>query len=482
MRRGPPLVRMMRNLRFRPRVARVFRWVLRPAYVATLFVAVAVGCQGHSAATVVDPLPLPSAWATESVAVTSQPDTWCNDYGTPPLQALISLVQAQNYDIQIGVARLDEARGILAQRRGARMPSVSVQASGEAEWAGGARDDELSLTAPVAYEVDLWGRVRAAAEAQRWETVATQLDVEALRLSVSAEAAHAYFALVQASAEVTMLQEQRSSAETFMELTRLRQMQGMASALDLVQQRQQLDELDEAIVLAELRGTLAHGSLATLAGQTRQSLSITVSDILPDLPPLGQTPLPAVVLDRRPDVRAARARASAADARVTSVLAERLPRLQLSAELGVQAMNLSTLFDHLFGVLLASVSQNVWDGGQRRGRQAAAEAVKERTLLEYARVLLRAIAEVEDALARGQALEAAQAAQRRQLSAAREALAMAEVQYRAGVQDYLRVLTARQSLRRLELGDLEGRRAIVAQRIQLCRAIGGGRPMAEEGP
>lgn len=141
------------------------------------------------------------------------------------------------------------------------------------------------------------------------------------------------------------------------------------------------------------------------------------------------------------------------------------------------ASNVGELFDFLFITSVATLTQSIWSGGQHRGRIDEEYAITEQALLNYSSTLLDAIHEVEDTLVRGQALAEILDIQRSQLDAAEEALDLAREQYRAGMLDYLRVLTALQSVQELEIATLESRQQLLSQRIQLCRVTGGPWPM-----
>ena len=432
------------------------------------------GC--GSAAPVEDVEPtfeLPADWHHSTAGVEDFDPGWCADFGEPSLEALIENVLEQNLDLRIAESRIQQARALLRQSRASRHPRVGIGAHTEGELGPDGWEQEYEISAPVSYEVDLWGRIRSQISAAEFDLEAAELDLRTFELALASETAENYFELARVRSELRLLDNQLENAETFLELTHIRHRQGMANAIDVVQQQQQIEELREARLRAELDETLVLSAIAALLGQPQGDLEVASADELPEVLPVVADFLPADLLTRRPDVRGAHLRVTAADQRIEAALAERLPRLQLSASLALQAMNIQQLFEFLFVTVAGSLTQPLWEGGRIQGRIEEEEAIKERQLLEYSATLLEAIREVEDSLARGQALHEISKTQRLQLESAREALSLAREQYRAGILDYLRVLTALQSVQSLELAELDSKRILLSQRIQLCRASGG---------
>ncbi len=416
---------------------------------------------------------LPSDWHEDELTGETFDEGWCADFGDTALGELIDTVLEQNLDIHIAATRVAQARAVLRQHRAGRHPQLGLEALTEGERGRDGWEQEYELSARASYEVDLWGRVRSAISAAETDALAIEADLVALKMALAAETAELYFELARSRSEARVIQEQIAAAETFLELTKVRHSQGMASAIDIVQQEQQIEELHEVQRGAELDETLTLNALAILAGRPPGSIEVPAAQRLPEqLPPIADF-LPAQLLERRPDVMAARFRVAAADDRVDAALAERLPQLHLSASLSTQAMNIGELFDFLFVGVAGSIFQSLWDGGRRQGEIDEQVAIKERQLFEFSSVLLDAIREVEDTLARGQALYEMLLYQRRQLDSAEEALELARVQYRAGILDYLRVLTALQSVQQLQRAELESSRLLLSQRVQLCRVAGG---------
>lgn len=447
--------------------------VVRTIFLISLL-ACSVGCATtREASDVSADFALPQGWHKQQEGLADEDPGWCTHFGDPVLKGLVDQVLESNLDLRIAITRVDEARALLKQRRAGRHPQLGLAADASTSNSPAGWSQRYALSAPVSYEVDLWGRVASQAAAAEIDLEAASLDLAALQLALTAQTAETFFELAKVRSELQLLDDQIEGAETFLELTDVRQRQGMANAIDIVQQRQQIDQLKEARHQAALDETLTLGAIAALLGKPRQELNLPEELNMPELPAMQTQILPADLLQKRPDVSAARLRVVAADHRVDAALKERLPRLQLSASLAVQATSVQKLFEFLFVSAAAGLSQSVWEGGAMEARIDQEKAVFERQGLQFSSVLLGAIREVENTLASGRALQEILDAQRRQLESAREALELASDQYRAGILDYLRVLTALQSVQDLELTELDSRRNLLSQRVQLCRATGG---------
>ncbi len=407
-------------------------------------------------------------------------EQWCNDFGDPYLATLIDDVYEHNLDLRIARARIDEARALRRQSRSQRLPSLDAEAEVDGEFSTQSRNVDFEIGVPASYEVDLWGRLRAEDSAALRELQAASADVAALKMSLAAETAELYYEVGRLRTEIQLLDDQIEVAQTFQELTELRQAQGMAGAIDIVQQEQQIEELHEQRRRALLNKSLTLNAISTLLGHPPGLTRMPQAQDLPEHPPPIADALPAELLERRPDVHAARLRVVAAHDRFDAALRDRLPRLQLSAGPALMASNITELFDFLFVTTVGTLTQSIWSGGHRRARVDEEYAVTEQALLHYSSTLLDAIREVEDTLVRGQALSEILDIQRSQLDAAEEALDLAREQYRAGMLDYLRVLTALQSVQQLEIATLESRQQLLSQRIQLCRVTGGPWPLDDD--
>lgn len=254
---------------------------------------------------------------------------------------------------------------------------------------------------------------------------------------------------------------------------------GQVNASDVYRQRQLLAQTEgEEVQAGTQLGILDH-QLAILVGRAPGTATLPANSDLPLLAPLPATGLPADLLRRRPDLQASLLRLKAADARAAAAIADRYPRLDLSAALTTPGAS-GGVFDNWLGKIVAQLSLPLIDGGKRRAEVTRTQAAVEESLNDYAQVLLEALGEVESALI-------AESGQRKYLATIDaqlkylDAVATQERQrYFQGDADYLSVLDALRSRQALERQQLKARRELISERIALVSSLAGGWSMTSE--
>ncbi len=432
--------------------------------------------------------------------VDGQPlERWCTDFGSPELEGLVEASFERNLDLRQAFARLKQARAVADQQQAQLWPWLSADAGvtqqrtdigsqfGEDIPTGepGAEppepdffsiDDSFTTyraSMAASYEVDVWGKIRNRWRAAELDAAAVRAQAESLAITLTSQIAESWLEMVYQREQLDLLEDQLQTSEKFYELTLLRLSRGNATALDVTQQKQNLEQLRGQLALAKGAEAVARNQLAVLVGTAPQADLGLEHDALPDIAPVPDPGVPADLLERRPDLRAAHLQLRAADRRLAAAVAERLPSLQLSANLSLQATEIAELFEQLLYSLSASLSQPIFQGGRITAQIEQAEGVAEEALYSYAQTLLTALREVQDALIQEGQQEEFVESLRRQVDEAETALELARDRYRAGAVDYLRVLTAIRSLQETQQRFLDARRQRLSNRVQLCRALGG---------
>jgi len=409
------------------------------------------------------------------------PDRWWEAFGDDKLAELIGRALADNFSLRQAWARLEAAIALARIEGAARWPQVNVDVGAGRDSRvvklGGAttrvRTDTRSVTPAASYEIDLWGKLRFGTAAARLEARAGRHDLDAAAMTLAANVADVYFAIIEQRARINLIEQQSNVNQTYLDLTKLRFGQGQASALDVYQQRRQAASVSAELPLVRSRLEVLEHQLAVLLGQTPDTDLGIDRAVLPNLPTAPHAGIPAELLRRRPDVRAAELRAVAADHRIAAAIADRFPSLRLSASLPFQAATFSDVFAEFVWSIGAGLGAPILDGGRRRAEVSRTRAVLAERVNNYGAVLLTALREVEDALVQ----------ERRQLSylervdeqvqIARETLREARARYVNGLGDYLPVLTSLEALQQLELLQLREKKRLLEHRIQLYRALGG---------
>lgn len=334
--------------------------------------------------------------------------------------------------------------------------------------------DSYGLGLTAGYEVDLWGGIRAGEAAAIASLEATREEAHAIMHTIAGQVALTWLDLLETAQVLAVIRGQLETNKTNLGLIELRYRNGLATILDVYQQRQAVAETESAIPLQEARYEVLKHTLAVLLGKApRDDLALAEVDFA-DPGPLPAYGIPADLLARRPDVRAAGLRLRTADWQVAVARADRLPRLQLSATLSTDAEALGMLLDNWFAQLAAGVTGPIFDGGRRKAEVDRTRAVVDERLAAYRLTVLESIAEVEDALVLIDRQQAFIGALDVQLEAARNAHREALGRYRKGLTDYLPVLTALRNLQGLERDVVEAAHDLLVYRVQLHLALGGG--------
>ena len=243
---------------------------------------------------------------------------WWLHYDDPTLHALVERSLTANVSVRARYAAIEQAQAIALSAAAQRYPTISATGSvgynRSVGFFGTNNSYQAQAQLPIQWEIDLFARWRGQAEAANVEVEASRLDAEALALATSAQVADAWYGIVEAQARRALLAEQHRINETYLELVRLRFEQGLSSAVDVHQQRQQVALSRSRLELLDGEVELLRQQLSVLLGLPPAELGgLPETSTLPDLGPAPAPGVPASVVWGRPDVRAAQARVRAAD-------------------------------------------------------------------------------------------------------------------------------------------------------------------------
>lgn len=422
---------------------------------------------------------------------------WWEVFNEPELNALETQVAISNQTIKASEAQVREARALTEQARAALFPMVAARASatrsgsrsgaavvnssGQVARIGNNYNVELDAT----WEIDLWGGLRRALEASEASAQASASDLESAKLSAQALLAEDYFLLRVQDAQIRLLNDTVAAYEKSLQLTRNQYAVGVVGRADVAQAETQLNSTQaQAIDAGVQRAQLEH-AIAVLIGKPPATLTIAAGPQPTGFPAIPVA-LPSELLERRPDIAAAERRAAAANAQIGVAEAAFFPALTLSATGGYQSSVLSQLFSlpSRYWSLGPALAQAIFDAGLRRAQTEQAIATYDQDVANYRQTVLTAFQNVEDNLAALRILEQEAAVQDEAVKSARESVAIALNQYRAGTVNYLSVVV----VQAVALSDERTSLTILAQRLTasvgLIKALGGGwnEPPAAAGP
>ena len=413
----------------------------------------------------------------------SIPDRWWTSFSDAKLDAYVAQLLKKNLDLKQGFSRVNQAVALAAKAGAAVYPWVQVETGasyGQTAFYGGAQFGDQTLRSArfpiqlgISYEVDLWGKVASTRKAAKLDVRAGKADLSAMAMSLVGIATDLWFLIRELEAQKGLLLDQIKVNKTYLDLVELRFKNGLASALDVMQQRQQVVTVRAQLPLLEASQKVAQHQLDVLSGQVPGSVRRVVIGSLPTLKPLPKTGAPMDLLKRRPDVRAAVLRVLAADYRVGVAVADKLPALRLGASGGLNGNSISTLFTTWIFNLIGNLVAPLYQGGIKSAEVVRTRAALEERISAYGQVLLKAFQEVEDAIVREKKQWEHIGLLDQQRSAARETLGHAKDRYLRGQATYLAVLTALRSVQSVDRALLTAQRQLISYRINLYRALGG---------
>ena len=384
-------------------------------------------------------------------------------------------------------ARLRAAQAQAVAARGARLPSVALDAEATRQrypehylypppFAGSyVTDGRAALD--FSYDLDFWGKNRALQAAARSGEQAAQADKAAARLALAVAVVQAYIQLDLQYAFLDVTQEQLKQQQAILDLTQQRVAAGLENTARVKQSEGQLALIRAALAFVDGNIELAHNQIADLVGAgPDRGRGLTRPRLVPPDRIALPSVLPADLLGRRPDVASARAQVESASYGVKAAEAQFYPNVDLTAFAGFQSLGLSQLFDasdHIVGGG-AALSLPVFNRAALRGQLLTRQAQVDLSVAQYNQTLLDAVREVADVVTNWRALERETSEQRIALDDAQRSYDLTTERYRAGLDNYLSVLSSEnQVLVAMALkAELQSRRLSFS--VQLVRALGGG--------
>ncbi|MCE4538720.1 efflux transporter outer membrane subunit [Pelomonas sp. P7] len=449
---------------------------LTPLFAALLL----AGCASVGS---VDPARLPqppaaykAVSANEAPALTA---SWWRPFADPVLEDLVARAMAANTSVQSAASRLALARAALGNAGAARLPQVGVSAGAGRSSAPGQPvpqpATQYSAGLNLAYELDLGGRLLHERNAAALDVQAQEQLLADARLLVQANVARGYLALRALDTEREIVRDTVAAYGETQALTEKRARAGDVADLDVARVRAELAANEAEALALDRRRLELETALAVLVGEAPSSFSLAPAPWTTALPtvPAG---LPSELLQRRPDLAAARSRLEAAQARVGVARAAWWPSLSLTAQGGGVSGELSNLLKSgasTWGIGLLGALP-IFDGGRRQAGVDAAKAQMDGEAIAFREQFLLALKDVEDQLGALTLLQAQGEASARAVSAAGQALKLSDTRYRNGLVSQLELLDARRSELANRRSALQVRSAQYQATVGLIRALGGG--------
>lgn len=411
---------------------------------------------------------------------------WWKQFGDPVLDQLIDAALANNLNVKIAAANVEQALAVITQTRSSLFPQIGYSASGQRE-----RVPETGIAAAIpnfsnpqtayqalltaSWEIDLWGRIRRLSEAAQANMLATDEARRGVILTLVASVATGYIALRGLDEQLAIA---KRTLATYAESVRLYQLQfkyGQTSQMTVSQSQSQYETASVQIPQTETQIAQTENALSVLLGRNPGPIPRGKSIYDLALPPIPSG-VPSSLLVRRPDLLQSEQELVAANAQIGAARALYFPTISLTGALGSSSTDLSDLFKGPTRVwnYAGQVIGPIFTFGAVSSQVAQAEAAQKAALINYQLSIQNAFADVDNALVATQNVKTQLAAQERLVVALADYSRLAKLQYDGGYAPYSTVLQAEQSLFPAELTLAATRASVFTSVANVYKAMGGG--------
>jgi len=418
------------------------------------------------------------------------PDAWWTLYRSPALNRLVEQALVANQDLAAALARVETARAMTGVEKAAWFPQLGMQNSMTLERVSGSsfganlppgiplpslERDRHQAFATLNYELDLWGKVRRSVEGAKAREGAAIEQVATQRLVIAAEVARNYFLAASLDSQRQILSETIDLRGEAVKLQQSRFQGGLANEMDVARARTELELARHDLIGVERQRGNAANAIALLCGAAPADFQLASSLSVPGVPRIGPG-LPASLLQRRPDLRAAEQTMREANASIGVATANFYPSFKLIGSGGIESIGAEDFLDwkNKAGSIGPQLTLPIFQGGRLRGNLRASQAKYDESVANYRQAILKALQEVENATVDLNAYTRQRSAVSAALDAAQETSKLARIRYDKGLASYFEVVDADRTVltTRLLRAQIDGQR--LSASVQLIRSIGGG--------
>ncbi|MGC9969760.1 MAG: efflux transporter outer membrane subunit [Bryobacteraceae bacterium] len=417
---------------------------------------------------------------------------WWEIFQDEALRGLIKTAIANNNDLRIAAARVEQARQFARQARSDYFPGVGYEVGasggkneslGAPALSGGKTQGTVAAVLGASWEADVWGRIRRSNEYALARYLGTEQGRRGVLLSLVSGVAQAYLELLELDLRLEIAHRNVNSFQGSLKIFEERLNAGTASRLETARAQAALATTAAAIPELERRIAIQENQIRILLGSAPGPIPRQRTLLEQTLPPEVPAGLPSSLLERRPDVLEAEAAVHAANAQVGIAAAAVFPKIGLTALFGRISSPLADLTAGRMSLwsVAATAAGPIWEGGGIRAQKRQAVAVWEQARIGYEQTVLGAFRDVSNALITREKLEGVRARQVEAVKAYQDAVEVSLKRYAAGKSGYFEVLEVQQQLVPAEnaLAQTELDRRLVI--VQLYQALGGGWNLSNPG-
>lgn len=405
---------------------------------------------------------------------------WWRDFNSEQLNQLIEQAFASSQDLNIATERVLQAEYMLRSVGASRYPNLNLGAGSSAKHSfpnsgSSSTSKSSNLSINASYELDLWQRNAALIKGSQANLTATEFDLAAARLSLTASVAQTYFEVLTLKERLDLAEKNIAIAERLLEIVEIRQENGAATALDVSRQTTAVLSQKMSIIPLKNQFRQSEAALAVLVGVMPQGFNV-------NLQPLNQLTmvpvsagLPSELLKRRPDIAISEQRLIGADANIHVAKTNLWPQISLTSSGGITSSGLFLASSPASSLALAvGLSQTLFDGGRKKSEILTAESKYRVLLQEHAKTILKALQEVEESLGNIQTYQDQERAQLLTLIEAKRSLELAELRYKEGADDLSNVLDSQRTLFQTQEQAVRLQQQRLSATVDLYKVMGGG--------
>lgn len=412
-------------------------------------------------------LPVAAQWDGTPDSQSAPGGQWWREFHSTELDSLITRGLASNYTLKAAVSRIDEARASAQVVGAGQYPALNLGGNFQRQNNYGTTA-KRSVFAEATYEVDFWGKQRAAADSADALANASVFDAHTLRMTLGASIADSYFQVLSLEERLRLAQSIADDARQVLDLVEVQASQGAVSNLEVAQQRNAMQTFEAAMPGLRQQRDLALYQLAVLVGAPPQGFHLQGNGLDTLQVPQPSTGLPIGLLRQRPDIQAAEARLTSANFDVGVARAAFLPNLSLDLLGGIDTIAGGQIWS-----AIGTLSQPLFAGGQLKGQLHFDQAHVQELTASYRESIIEALQDVQTQVSAARELDKSYALNQSAVDSAREAARLAQVRYRLGSTDFQTLLIVERTQYQAEDTLLQVRLQHLQAAVGLFRALGG---------
>jgi len=436
---------------------------------------------------------MPTRWkngGSSSTADIPVPGEWWRLFHSEELNRLVSRAMENNQDLKAALARVETARALVGVQQADWFPQLSMKNAMDYERlsqsAFGA-NLPAGVTLPntqrrrfqnlleLGWEFDLWGRVRRGVEASKASQLAALETVAAQRLTIASEVSRLYFLAHSLDGQLVVVRETQTWREEAVKLQESRFKGGLANEMDVARAKTELELARNDYAALERQRGNAENALAVICGEIPSTFHLSQASRLPS-PPKVPAGLPAKLLQRRPDIRAAEQKMREANAKIGVAKADFFPAFSIVGSGGLESIGAQHFYDARSRVMTIGPQMTLpmFQGGRLRSNYKASKAAYDETLANYRKSILVALQEVEDSMVDVRSYNRQSSALDAAIKAAQETSRLADLRYQKGLASYFEVVDTNRTVLNAKLlaAQVDGQRLMSA--VAMLKALGGG--------